>query len=81
MLPADVPLQVLAVGTELSDPTGQLTARYGLSRDGAVLVRPDGYVAWCASMAEDDVAETLGRVIATSLGRSQEPADRLASVA
>jgi hypothetical protein len=31
---------------ELSDPDGNFGELYGLEADGAVLVRPDGYVAW-----------------------------------
>ena len=41
-LPASLPLQMLAIGSELSDPTGKLTERYGLAGAAAVLVRPDG---------------------------------------
>jgi putative polyketide hydroxylase len=80
-LPTDLPLQVLRVGTEVSDPTGELSERYGLAGDGAVLVRPDGYVAWCTRAADDDPAETLRTAIATSLGRLEQPTHRLASVA
>jgi 2-polyprenyl-6-methoxyphenol hydroxylase-like FAD-dependent oxidoreductase len=80
-LPTDPPLQVLGIGTELSDPTGELTERYGLAGDGAVLVRPDGYVVWCTRAADDEPAEMLRTAIATSLGRLEQPADRLASVA
>jgi hypothetical protein len=35
LLADDLPLQVLRVGAELSDPTGELTERYGLAGDGA----------------------------------------------
>ncbi len=45
-LPVQVlPLTVLGVGHELAEgPSG-----YGLGSDGAVLVRPDGHVAWRAA--------------------------------
>jgi putative polyketide hydroxylase len=40
------PLSVLSLGVELSDPSGELAARYALGDRGCVLVRPDGIVAW-----------------------------------
>ena len=67
-LPADLPLQLLAVDTEVSDPTGELTKRYGLTGDGAVLVRPDGYVAWIGQATEDDAVEVLRTAVSRSLG-------------
>ncbi len=41
-----MPLAVVGLGVEFDDPHGELVARYGLGDRGAVLVRPDGYVAW-----------------------------------
>jgi 2-polyprenyl-6-methoxyphenol hydroxylase-like FAD-dependent oxidoreductase len=52
----DVPLRSWTVGAggELTDPDGDWRALYGVGPDGAVLVRPDGHVAWRgASMAPD----------------------------
>src|SRR5258708_5128573 len=42
------PLLVFTVGTDgdLVDPEGNWHEAYGVDRDGAVLVRPDGHVAW-----------------------------------
>ena len=34
------------IGDEISDSDGQWTMAYGVEDDGAVLVRPDGHVAW-----------------------------------
>ncbi|MFG2087337.1 MULTISPECIES: FAD-dependent monooxygenase [unclassified Spirillospora] len=52
---------------ELFDVEGVFDARYGLGRAGAVLVRPDGYVAWrCPSAAGDphaQLTEALHRVL------------------
>ena len=42
----DVPVQVLVVGQDLLDPSGDLVRRYRLGDADAVLVRPDGHVAW-----------------------------------
>jgi 2-polyprenyl-6-methoxyphenol hydroxylase-like FAD-dependent oxidoreductase len=81
MLPSGPPFQVLAVGTEISDPTGELVQRYGLAGTAAVLVRPDGYVSWTNQAAEHDVVETLRRGVAQSLGESVPAAARLVAVA
>lgn len=51
-----LPLQVLGVGRELTGD-GRLARRYGIGEGGAVLVRPDGYVAWrCEAAADPDTA-------------------------
>src|SRR5262249_33838027 len=46
--PSWPPVVAYAIGTEgeVSDPDGAWHTAYGIERDGAVLVRPDGYVAW-----------------------------------
>ena len=80
-LPASLPLQMLAIGSELSDPTGKLTERYGLAGAAAVLVRPDGYVSWTSNAAEDHAVESLRMAIAQSLGESIQSSARLVSVA
>jgi putative polyketide hydroxylase len=80
-LPAGPPLEVLAIGSELSDPSGALAEHYGLAGDGAVLVRPDGYVAWTAEAAESDAEDTLRRAVAQTLGEPVQLAAELASVA
>jgi putative polyketide hydroxylase len=42
------PLQAFTVGGagDLSDPSGRFEDLYGIGSEGAVLVRPDGFVAW-----------------------------------
>jgi hypothetical protein len=40
-----------------------LRTTYGVAREGAVLVRPDGYVAWRADTAGDDLAGILARLL------------------
>jgi 2-polyprenyl-6-methoxyphenol hydroxylase-like FAD-dependent oxidoreductase len=44
----DVPMTAYTVGAnaDVGDPEGQWAAAYGVEVDGAVLVRPDGHVAW-----------------------------------
>ena len=63
------PLAAHALGEDgLTDPGGAWQALYGIGAQGAVLVRPDGYVAWrSAGGAADPAAvltETLQRVLA-----------------
>jgi putative polyketide hydroxylase len=43
---------------------------YDVSEDGAVLVRPDGMVAWRHAHKTDDAAKTLEAAIQTLIGRS-----------
>lgn len=55
------------IGGDLRDPDGSFAAAYGLTSSGAVLVRPDGYVAWrmesLARNAEDVVTRALQNVL------------------
>jgi Aromatic-ring hydroxylase, C-terminal len=65
---APVPLQVLGTSRELMCDAGQLARRYGLAHGGAVLVRPDGHVAWRCTRAVEPVAQLLAAIDLT-LGR------------
>jgi 2-polyprenyl-6-methoxyphenol hydroxylase-like FAD-dependent oxidoreductase len=56
----DVPLHAYVVGGgELRDPGAAFAAAYGISAAGAVLVRPDGFVAW---RAHDDAGASESAV-------------------
>lgn len=59
-----------AAGTELADTEGEWAARYRLGHGGAVLVRPDGYVAWRSEELPGDPAaaltDALRRILATA---------------
>lgn len=63
-----VPLQVLGIGRELACDAGLLARRYGLAHGGAVLVRPDGHIAWRCAKAVEPVAQLLAALDVT-LGR------------
>lgn len=52
---------------DLIDEAGAWAATYGVAADGAVLVRPDGFVAWVAPNASDAEPGTLGAVLAATL--------------
>jgi 2-polyprenyl-6-methoxyphenol hydroxylase-like FAD-dependent oxidoreductase len=64
---AGVPLQVLVEGRDLHG--GTLAPRYGLGPGSAVLVRPDGRVAWRHDGACADRVAALTAAVDTALGR------------
>jgi 2-polyprenyl-6-methoxyphenol hydroxylase-like FAD-dependent oxidoreductase len=65
-----VPLVAYVVGADgnLSDPGGRWLETYGLERDGAVLVRPDGHVAWRCPRGAPDPSAVLEEVLRAVLG-------------
>ena len=56
---------------EIRDPSGSFTSLYGIN-EGAVLVRPDGHVAWRAHDFVENAADELRRVLAKIL-RKEPP--------
>jgi 2-polyprenyl-6-methoxyphenol hydroxylase-like FAD-dependent oxidoreductase len=70
------PLKAFSVGAEgdLVDPAGDWQEAYGLAADGAVLVRPDGYVAWRSRSAAADPDRALSAVFDGLLSRTPQPA-------
>jgi hypothetical protein len=68
-----VPMTAYAVGTDsdVGDPEGQWAAAYGVESDGAVLVRPDGHVAWRQRSGVADPGRAIeGALRAMLLGRA-----------
>jgi putative polyketide hydroxylase len=70
-----VPLEAFTVGREpgadlVQGEGADWTEVHELPADGAVLVRPDGFVAWRAEGAVPDPAAALGEVLARVLYRS-----------
>lgn len=63
---------VVGAGGDLRDPEGRWPAAYGVGSSGAVLVRPDGFVAsrWPDSGhdAEGELSEVLGRLALRETG-------------
>jgi 2-polyprenyl-6-methoxyphenol hydroxylase-like FAD-dependent oxidoreductase len=55
---------------ELQDPQQVFAEAYGISASGAVLVRPDGFVAWRAADASGASEATMHKVLASLLCRS-----------
>jgi hypothetical protein len=50
---------IVGEGGDLVDPDGNWHETYGVEADGAVLVRPDGHVAWRSRSAASDPAQVL----------------------
>ncbi|HUN25719.1 MAG TPA: FAD-dependent monooxygenase [Steroidobacteraceae bacterium] len=71
----DVPLSSLHISTDVVDPEGTWTDRHGIAEDGAILVRPDGFVAWRAKELELDPYATLRRGLGVALGRAPPAAE------
>ena len=73
-----VPLRALRLEHELEpvEPTAAVLELYGMARDGAVLIRPDGHVAWRTRSAgaarPGALREALQRVLA---GESHETSE------
>ena len=68
-----VPLDSYVVnGGELRDPGGVFADAYGVSAAGAVLVRPDGFVAWRAQDGADASAAFVREVLASVLFRQRD---------
>ncbi|GAA2272096.1 hypothetical protein GCM10010430_67560 [Kitasatospora cystarginea] len=64
----DIPLDRYRIGTTTEDDLGpepgtDWATAYGTGPDGAVLVRPDGFVAWRATAAAADAESVLGTVL------------------
>ncbi len=67
--PRRMPIEVFSVGeaADLQAPAGRFEALYGVEPDGAVLVRPDGFVGWRAQRAGNRPADDLAGALATIL--------------
>jgi putative polyketide hydroxylase len=66
----DLPLTVLRFGLDLPDPDGSLALQYGVGTRGAILVRPDGFVAWQAPCPSGARAGLLASAVELATGRS-----------
>ncbi len=68
----EVPLTTHRIGDDLRDPADSWTATHRVGADGAVLVRPDGFVCWRATEAAADpekvLTEALTRVLSRDVG-------------
>jgi hypothetical protein len=68
-----VRLRTVAFGGELRDASEEgWHQRYGVTADGAVLVRPDGFVAWRSAGAPADGAAALEAALRRTLARDAD---------
>jgi 2,4-dichlorophenol 6-monooxygenase len=80
-LDTDVPLDAVQIGHldgDLYDPRCAWVRQRGIASDGAILVRPDRFVAWRAPTAKEEplreLAGALGGILARSLTTHPVPA-------
>lgn len=64
------PVQAVAVGGEVADPSGLWAKVCGIGPEGALLVRPDQHVAWRSPGPAADPRGALEDVLARILGRA-----------
>ena len=57
-------LNIYRIGTDVEDPEGRFTKTYGITERGAVLIRPDGFVAWRAETEEGDLTGAVTKILA-----------------
>ncbi|MFC7393377.1 FAD-dependent monooxygenase [Scopulibacillus cellulosilyticus] len=62
-------LPIYQIGSDLTDIDGRFCNSYGVDTTGAVLVRPDGIVAWRSSGMADDPMQVLERAVSSILLR------------
>jgi 2-polyprenyl-6-methoxyphenol hydroxylase-like FAD-dependent oxidoreductase len=65
------PIDAYHVGDELESRDGAFEERFGLGADGALLVRPDGHIAWRSEAgAVTDHVAALSEAVALATGRA-----------
>ena len=63
-----LPLEAYCIGQDFDDVEGGFPQAYGISRSGASLVRPDGFVAWRCEQSVRDAGVVLKDALSQSLG-------------
>jgi putative polyketide hydroxylase len=59
----DLLVDAYRVGEDLEDPEGHFPKKYGITDEGAVLIRPDGFVAWRAETNEGDLESAVNKIL------------------
>ncbi len=67
-----VPLSIYRIGADLLDVNNKWTERYGVTSAGAVLLRPDGYIAWRARTSASSALTTLREAIGHIMFRTAD---------
>jgi aklavinone 12-hydroxylase len=68
----ELPLTIYRVGADLLDVNNKWGERFGVTSAGAVLLRPDGYIAWRARTAASSALTTLKEALARIMFRSAD---------
>jgi 2-polyprenyl-6-methoxyphenol hydroxylase-like FAD-dependent oxidoreductase len=63
-----LPLDIYRVGKDLLDPDQRFAHAFGISGRGAILMRPDGFIAWRSPNDSLDCTAALKSALAESLG-------------
>jgi putative polyketide hydroxylase len=65
-----VPLNAYRIGddSDLIDLDGSFEERYGLEATGAVLVRPDGFIAWQSKATDIPTLDSMSNVLRRIVG-------------
>ena len=66
-----LPIAGYSVGRDLGEDYGRFALDYQLGEGDAVLVRPDGFLAWRHGGRVADATATLGRAVCGALGRAE----------
>jgi putative polyketide hydroxylase len=73
-LKVDLQAYRVAPDGELRDPEQQWSCKAGIDPDGALLVRPDGFVAWRAKGKSEHAQQDIEKALTYILCREQQPA-------
>lgn len=74
-LRSGAPLSCYRLSVDIVDPQGLFLPRLGVSPEGAILVRPDGYIAWRSRGSSADPVSTLEANFARVRGETMVAAD------
>jgi len=67
---ADVPVSIYRIGADVHDIDAQAQDRLGLKPFSALLLRPDGYIAWRSPDAREADGEMMAEALARALCRA-----------
>jgi 2-polyprenyl-6-methoxyphenol hydroxylase-like FAD-dependent oxidoreductase len=70
----DPPVVAVQLGRDVADPTGTAARAYALADGAAVLVRPDGHIAWRTDAPSSLPLHDLAAAAQTAVGRVPSPA-------
>lgn len=73
-LGAELDVHIIGPGQEFDDPYGDWARLREITETGAILVRPDMFVAWRADAVSDSAAKDLVSAMGNVLGRSVDAA-------